>query len=72
LAHLGDLAPLSRDRGGLHRLDFAAWLRARPVWDIVVITLVLGGLAGSLTGAYLAPGAKRHGRAVPAVTGTPR
>jgi hypothetical protein len=39
---------------GLHRLDFAAWLRARPVWDIVVITLLLGGLAGSATGAYLA------------------
>jgi uncharacterized iron-regulated membrane protein len=39
---------------GLHRLDFAAWLRARPVWDIVVITLMLGGLAGSATGAYLA------------------
>ncbi len=39
---------------GLHRLDFAASLRARPVWDIVVITLLLGGLAGSATGAYLA------------------
>jgi PepSY-associated TM region len=39
---------------GLHRLDFAAWLRKRPVWDVVVITLMLGGLAGSATGVYLA------------------
>src|SRR6266849_116156 len=39
---------------GLHRLDFAAWLRTRPVWDIIVITLMLGGLAGSATGVYLA------------------
>ncbi len=39
---------------GLHRLDFAAWLRTRPFWDIVVVTLMLGGLAGSATGAYLA------------------
>jgi hypothetical protein len=39
---------------GLHRVDFAAWLRTRPVWDIMVITLMLGGLAGSATGVYLA------------------
>jgi hypothetical protein len=39
---------------GLHRLDFAAWLRTRPAWDILVITLMLGGLAGSATGVYLA------------------
>jgi hypothetical protein len=39
---------------GLHRLDVAAWLRARPAWDIVMITLLLGGLAGSATGVYLA------------------
>ena len=39
---------------GLHRLDFAAWLRTRPVWDMIVITLMLGGLAGSTTGVYLA------------------
>jgi hypothetical protein len=39
---------------GLHRLDFAAWLRARPAWDIIVITLMLGGLAGSATGVWLA------------------
>ncbi len=39
---------------GLHRLDFSAWLRTRPAWDIIVITLMLGGLAGSATGVYLA------------------
>jgi PepSY-associated TM region len=39
---------------GLHRLDFAAWLRARPSWDIIMITLMLGGLAGSATGIWLA------------------
>jgi len=39
---------------GLHRLDFAAWLRTRPAWDIIVIALMLGGLAGSATGVYLA------------------
>jgi hypothetical protein len=39
---------------GLHRLDFTAWLRARPAWDMIMITLLLGGLAGSATGVYLA------------------
>jgi uncharacterized iron-regulated membrane protein len=39
---------------GLHRLDLAPWLRTRPAWDIIVITLMLGGLAASATGVYLA------------------
>jgi hypothetical protein len=39
---------------GLHRLDFSAGLRARPVWDIVVLTLLFGGIAVSATGVYLA------------------
>jgi uncharacterized iron-regulated membrane protein len=39
---------------GLHHIDFFAWLRVRPLWDVVVITLMLGGLAVSATGAYLA------------------
>jgi uncharacterized iron-regulated membrane protein len=39
---------------GLHRLDFAAWLRARPTWDVTLILLLLGGLTGSATGVYLA------------------
>jgi hypothetical protein len=40
--------------GGLHRLDFAAWLRARPAWDIILLTLLLGGIGLSATGVYLA------------------
>ena len=39
---------------GLHRLDFFAWLRVRPIWDIVVLALLLGGLGVSATGVYLA------------------
>jgi hypothetical protein len=30
--------------GGLHRINFTAWMRARPVWDIIMLTLTLGGL----------------------------
>ena len=40
--------------GGLHRLDFTATMRARPFWDVLVLTLMLGGLAISVTGCYLA------------------
>jgi uncharacterized iron-regulated membrane protein len=40
--------------GGLHRIDFTAWMRARPAWDIIVLTLMLGGLALTTTGFYLA------------------
>jgi len=39
---------------GLHRIDFAAWLRARPAWDIIVITRMLGGVAAGATGLCLA------------------
>ncbi len=39
---------------GLHRIDFAPWLRARPVWDVIVLVLMLGGLGVTGTGAYLA------------------
>jgi uncharacterized iron-regulated membrane protein len=38
----------------LHQFDFAAWIRTRPAWDIVMITLLVGGVAGSGTGIYLA------------------
>ena len=38
---------------GLHRVDFFAWLRARPTWDIAVMMLLLGGIGVSGTGAYL-------------------
>lgn len=40
--------------GALHRIDFAAWMRARPLWDIVVLCLLLGGFGVSATGVYLA------------------
>jgi hypothetical protein len=40
--------------GGLHRIDFTAWMRARPLWDIIILTLLLGGLGVTATGFYLA------------------
>jgi uncharacterized iron-regulated membrane protein len=40
--------------GAIHRLDFAAWVRVRPMWDIILIALMLGGFAVSATGVYLA------------------
>ena len=39
---------------GLHRWDFTATLRSRPLWDIVVLFLMLGSTAGVATGVYLA------------------
>ena len=38
---------------GLHSLDFAFWYNRRPLWDIGVLTLMLGGLASSTIGLYL-------------------
>jgi hypothetical protein len=39
---------------GLHRLDFAAWLRTRPLRDVVVLMMMLGGIGVSASGCYLA------------------
>ncbi len=39
---------------GLHRLDFAAWMRDRPFRDALMWLTLLGGLAVSVTGVYLA------------------
>jgi hypothetical protein len=39
---------------GLHRLDFAQALRWRPLWDIVMLVLLLGGIGVTATGTYLA------------------
>jgi uncharacterized iron-regulated membrane protein len=39
---------------GLHRLDFAEWMRARPFRDVLMWLTLLGGLAASVTGIYLA------------------
>jgi hypothetical protein len=40
--------------GALHRIDFAHWLRARPLWDVLVLSLMLGGFGVAATGCYLA------------------
>jgi uncharacterized iron-regulated membrane protein len=40
--------------GALHQFDFTAGMRARPLWDIIVLTLLLGGLGVTATGFYLA------------------
>ena len=42
---------------GLHRLDFPGFYHRRPLWDIVVIVLLLGGLFSAFTS--MAPAAKR-------------
>ena len=38
---------------GFHSLDFGFWYYNRPVWDIGVILLSLGGLATSAIGLYV-------------------
>ena len=38
---------------GLHRLDFAAALRARPQWDAIMLLLMSGVTLLCVTGAYL-------------------
>jgi hypothetical protein len=38
---------------GLHRLDFTAWLRARPQWDLIMLFLMSGVTVLCVTGAYL-------------------
>jgi hypothetical protein len=47
---------------GLHSLDFSFWYNRRPLWDIGVIALCLGGLASSGIGLFL--GIKRLKRGV--------
>ncbi len=42
---------------GLHRLDFPGFYHRRPLWDAVVIVLLLGGLFSSASS--LAPAARR-------------
>jgi uncharacterized iron-regulated membrane protein len=46
---------------GFHSLDFAFWYDKRPLWDVGMIALCLGGLASS--GIGLALGVKRMRRA---------
>jgi hypothetical protein len=38
---------------GLHNFDFAVLMYRRPLWDIVLITLSLGGLLLSISGAVI-------------------
>src|SRR5206468_8793863 len=38
---------------GLHRLDFVAALRARPLWDVIILSLLLGGGGLAATGTWL-------------------
>jgi hypothetical protein len=38
---------------GLHSLDFGFWYYKRPLWDIVMILLSLGGLTTSAIGLFL-------------------
>jgi hypothetical protein len=45
---------------GLHRGDFAAWLRERPVWDFVMLILLAAVTTGALTGIWM--GIKRVSR----------
>jgi hypothetical protein len=37
---------------GLHSLDFRLWYSRRPLWDLVMLTLLLGGLVASSLGLY--------------------
>jgi len=39
---------------GFHRLDFTEGMRHRPLWDIVMIVLLVGGIGLGATGVYLA------------------
>lgn len=45
---------------GLHSLDFAFWYHKRPLWDIGVIVLLLGGLGMSMLGLYFGLRRAKH------------
>jgi hypothetical protein len=38
---------------GLHSLDFSFWYNSRPLWDVVMIALCLGGTALSVIGVLI-------------------
>ncbi|HEV8394498.1 MAG TPA: PepSY domain-containing protein [Vicinamibacterales bacterium] len=54
---LGSVPKLARVErwlyNGLHSLDFSFWYSRRPLWDIGMIVLLLGGLASSAIGTFL-------------------
>lgn len=73
LASIPRLARLERWLyNGLHSFDFG-YLYTRPLWDVVLLVLLLGGLASSAIGLYL--GVRRVGRAairsIPGPAGAP-
>ncbi len=41
-------------RDGLHTFDFPGLNNRRPLWDLVVLPLMLGGTLGALTGLWIA------------------
>ena len=53
---------------GLHSLDFGFWYYNRPIWDIGVIVLSLGGLATSGIGLFVGTRRLWRGRRVRAVS----
>jgi hypothetical protein len=53
---------------GLHSLDFSFWYNRRPLWDIGMIALLVGGLASSGIGLFL--GMKRVWRGAIRVANT--
>jgi hypothetical protein len=52
----------------LHRADFSAFIRARPVWDLFVLPLMFGVSLSALTGAWI--GIRRVRRALGVQTRT--
>jgi uncharacterized iron-regulated membrane protein len=38
---------------GLHRMDFTAWIRNRPGWDVMMLILLSGVTTVCVTGSYL-------------------
>lgn len=44
---------------GLHSLDFRFWYAKRPLWDLVMLTLLAGGLVSSVIGLWY--GVRRTG-----------
>jgi hypothetical protein len=48
---------------GLHSLDFAFWYNRRPLWDIGMLTLLLGGLTSTCLGLVMGVRRMRRGAA---------
>ena len=59
---------------GLHSLDFSFLYNSRPLWDIVMLVLLVGGLVSSFLGLYLGIGRMRRGtkRALSGLSGGAR